>query len=176
MDALPDAREQFVALSAALTGYDRAELHGTGMIDSYWLTLNQTLGGRVVGELLSAWMEVSGSGLEVSGGAGGQNADAVEADLRQRILEDPKLGPVARNLVILWYLGQWSQMSAQWRERHGASAEDRSRVVSPGAYREGLVWDAIGAHPMSAKQQGFGAWALPPRGTQGPRGQDPGDD
>ena len=154
-----DVRGRFLALSSALTGYTPAELEATGQVQRYYDTLTQILGGALVGELLSAWDAVL---LEASG-----REDAVLAGLRSAVLPDPRLGPVARNLATLWYLGQWNQMPGAWRDAYGASARDLDHVVSAAAYREGLVWDAIGAHPMGAKQQGYGAWALPPEEASG---------
>lgn len=66
--------------------------------------------------------------------------------------ESGDLGQLGAAVVELWYLGAW----------RGVDGGEPLQVVSPRAYREGLVWDAIGAHPMGAKQQGFGSWALPP--------------
>lgn len=152
-----DSLGQFLAVSEALTGYDRAELEATGLVEVYFDTLTGILGGAVVGDLLTAWGAVV---CEASG-----DEDAMLAGFKTRVLDDPKLGPVARNLTVLWYLGQWNQMPGDWRSTQGASARDLTHVVSAAAYREGLVWNAIGAHPMGAKQQGYGAWALPPRGV-----------
>lgn len=151
---MKDSKARFMGLSVALTGYDEAELQATGMGGLYYDTMVSTLGGALVGELLSAWVQVE----EWAGG----EADTLETLLHQHILSVPKLGPMARNLVTLWYLGQWNQMPGDWRSLYGAVAADQTRVVSAEAYREGLVWPTIGAHPMGAKQQGFGAWALPP--------------
>jgi hypothetical protein len=53
-------------------------------------------------------------------------------------------------------------MPRRWRDRHGASPADTAGVPSAGAFREGLVWPAIGAHPTGAKAPGFGSWATPP--------------
>ena len=80
----------------------------------------------------------------------------------QALLDDPKIGPVIKNIITLWYLGQWNQMPAQWRNDYGASALDRDHIISAQSYRQGLVWTAMGAHPMGTKQQGFGAWSLAP--------------
>ena len=33
---------------------------------------------------------------------------------------------------------------------------------APSTYAQGLVWNAIGAHPQGAKMPGYGSWALPP--------------
>ena len=50
----------------------------------------------------------------------------------------------------------------EWRNAHGAFASDQDQIVSPEAYVQGLVWQAIDAHPRSAKPPGFGTWAFPP--------------
>jgi hypothetical protein len=57
-------------------------------------------------------------------------------------------------VIELWYLGLW----------RGVMGTD-NRIVSARAYREGLVWGLFGGHPMGAKQQGYGAWSLPPEGS-----------
>jgi hypothetical protein len=107
-----------------LTGFDEIELIGTGMAEEYLRTIQEDLPVGVVDDLL------------------GGPAD-VEA-----VLADSTLGPVARDLIVLWYCGSW-----------------RGEVLSPDAYVAGLQWVAAGAHPIGAKQQGFGAWALPPEET-----------
>jgi hypothetical protein len=154
---MTDATRTFLELSAILTGYSRVELQGTGMAPAYYQTMTGILGGRLVGELLLAWETVRTDA--------GNDRQTLETLVEQRIVGDASLGPVAKNLIVLWYLGQWQQMPGDWRQVHGASSADLTHVVSPAAYREGLVWDAIHAHPMSAKQPGFGSWALPPRGV-----------
>jgi hypothetical protein len=89
---------------------------------------------------------------------------AVSAEIRSRYLSSEKFGPLARSLIQLWYVGQWVPLPQAWRRSFGASRFDVSRIVSVLAYKEGLVWDAIGAHPAGAKQQGFGSWAdVPPK-------------
>ena len=82
--------------------------------------------------------------------------------MKDQILDDPDLGPIARNVATLWYLGMWNQLPAAWRNKHGAWANDVTFVVSPQSYTEGLVWKAIHTHPPAAKQPGYGSWALPP--------------
>jgi hypothetical protein len=70
---------------------------------------------------------------------------------------------MARNIIKMWYTGNWAQLPQAWRNQHGAGARDVDHVISSQAYQEGLVWRAIGTHPQGAKQPGFGTWALPPR-------------
>jgi hypothetical protein len=137
--------DSFAALSAALTGYREAELWGTGMVETYLDELIATVGDAIVARLLVTGQEALRTG-----------------ELQRRVLDDPDLGPVARNTIVLWYLGQWNALPNEWRNRHGASPLDIPRVISADAYRAGLVWRTIGAHPMGADPPGYGSWANPP--------------
>ena len=74
---------------------------------------------------------------------------ASEDEVRAQIMANAKYGLIAKNIVKMWYLGSWN----------GA-------VVSAEAYKEGLLWPAIGTHPPGAKQPGYGSWSLPPKGKQ----------
>jgi hypothetical protein len=145
-----DLLDDFLALSAALTGFSVAQLHGTGMGPTY------------LGELSA----VVGDDLTVSLTRAGTLAlrwpDDVDDQLRLRVLDDPDLGPLARNLVVLWYTGGWVQLPADWRERNGASSLDGDRLLSSQSWTEALMWPAIGAHPTGAKPPGFASWVGPP--------------
>jgi hypothetical protein len=152
--------DRFVELSAFLTGYGRVELTGTGLTGLYLQTLDAVLPAGVVDELLDAHRRLpagangaANAGRDVAGGA--------------LILDDPKLGPVARNVILLWYCGTWTALSEAWRAAYGSSPLDASRVVSAEAYQGALQWAAAGAHPAGARQQGFGAWSLTPEGVSG---------
>lgn len=139
----PDAVAQFLDLSVILTGYDQYALLGTGMVRPYYDELLRIIGSREAGALL--------------GSAGRTDPEHFEST----VLASPRYGPVARNIVSMWYLGTWSQLPRDWRNTFGATSYDTDHVVSAAAYREGLVWPAAGTHPMSAKQPGFGSWARP---------------
>lgn len=137
--------ESFVALSAALTGFREVDLWGTGQAERYLDEVIRTVGDAIVARLL------------VTGG------EAMRTGRLQRLLmDDPDLGPLARNVIALWYLGQWNPLPNDWRNRNGASPRDVPRVISADAYAAGLVWTAAGAHPMGAKPPGYGSWANPP--------------
>jgi hypothetical protein len=150
-----DAVDAFLRLSAALTGFDRMELLGTGMVRRHYDELTRIIGARQVGTLLAA-----ASRVESDHPASGEDFDRA---FRERILDDNRFGPVARRIVRMWYVGSWAQLPREWRNTYGATSLDMDHVVSAAAYREGLAWVAAGAHPMGAKQQGFGAWARPSR-------------
>jgi hypothetical protein len=146
----PDLHEDFLALSAALTGFSVAQLQGTGMAPTYLDTLVGIVGDDHVvaltreGCLALRW------------------PDDVEEQLQLRVMDDPDLGPIARNLVVLWYTGSWGQLPADWRQRNGANSLDRDTLLSAQSWTEGLMWPAIGAHPTGAKPPGFASWIGPP--------------
>ncbi len=144
---------RFLELSVLLTGFGRVQLTGTGMAGAYLRALDEVLPAGVLDELLAALGRVP---------AGADDEAAAAA-----ILADPKLGPVARNIIIMWYCGTWTQLPQEWRTAYGTSPLDSTRVISAEAYQSGLQWVAAGAHPAGARPQGFGAWSLPPEGARG---------
>jgi hypothetical protein len=145
-----DTLDTFLDLSAALTGFATIRLRGTGQAEAYLATLSEVVGEMTVAALLDVWRDVAA-------------AVDVERALRLQILSDDRLGPVARNVIKMWYVGTWYALPADWREAHATTDRDRTFVVSPAAYTEGLLWPAIGANPSGAKPLGYGMWATPPR-------------
>lgn len=79
-----------------------------------------------------------------------------ETEDPEAILHDPQVGPMARELIAAWYTGQW-----------GNSLYATNDTISSQAYIQALVWKAVQAHPMGAKQQGFGTWAYAPDYLEG---------
>lgn len=154
--APPSLLEQFVSLSVTLTGFDSAELWGTGLVSTYGALLPSIVGDEIFGDFMTRW------NYTYQRGEGDESL--LETLVREQILDDPDFGPLARNLITLWYTGQWNQLPAAWRNVHGAWANDATFIVSSAAFSEGLVWKAIHAHPTAAKQPGYGSWGLPPTG------------
>jgi hypothetical protein len=149
------ALNDFLTFSAVVTGFSEFRLRGTGQADSYFSTLSAIVGERIVSDLLAVFRRIADE-------AGGDEA-ALERGMRRDIFSDDRLGPVARNLIKLWYTGAWYGMPRDWREAYGTNESDQHFVVSPESYTEGLLWPAIGANPSGAKPFGFGIWATPPR-------------
>ena len=95
-----DPFEDFLSVSAALTGFSVAQLQGTGMARGYFDELVAIVGDELTlaltreGRLALRW------------------PDDVEEQLRLRVMDDPDLGPPARNLAVLWYTGSWFQLPA----------------------------------------------------------------
>lgn len=152
---MADMLDGFLALSEALTGFTAHRLRGTGQAEAYLDTATGIVGEGVMRDLLLAADEAHAS-------AGGDAAKH-EAELRRVVMSDERLGPVARNIIRMWYVGSWYQLPKAWREAHGQSPHDHDHVVSPVSYTEGLLWPAIGANPAGAKPAGYGMWAMPPR-------------
>jgi len=148
-----DSLALFVDLSYVLSGFTRVELWGTGMVQTYYNEVNLIIGAREMGKLLG----VSRVIIPQSGNV----TKAIEKVVEKEILQDSRYGPVARNIIRLWYLGAWDQLPRTWRNIYGATSFDTDHIVSAEAYQESLVWIAGETHPMGAKQQGFGTWALP---------------
>ncbi len=143
--------QAFVRLSSALTGYSPLQLGATAVASTYQNLLKAILPPDVFGLLMS-------------------KAEALPDDLRdaerevEGLLGDPMLGPVLRNIILVWYTGIWNALPEDWREAFGASAPDTTHVVSSGTYQGGLQWLAAGGHASGANHQGFGAWSLAPQG------------
>jgi hypothetical protein len=143
---------RFLELSVVLTGFDTVALLGTGVLEEYLRTVEEVLPDGILDELLAAGDR-----------SPGEDPEAPASEL----LDDPKLGPVARSVILLWYTGAWTPLPEDWRSAHGASPLDTHRVVSPASYLAGLQWVVAGAHPAGARQQGYGAWATPPEAVGG---------
>lgn len=150
----PQRLTDFLDLSTTLTGFSEFDLRGTGQAQAYLDTVLAAVGPATTDELLAAHGAIQE--------AADDDQDAHDRLLRARILGDDRLGPVARNLMKLWYLGTWYAMSPQWTQAFGVAGVDGTFVVSRAAYTEGLVWPAIGANPPGAKGPGYGTWAEPP--------------
>ncbi len=105
-------------------------------------------------DLLAAWQAVE------DGSPPGER----ETGLREKILDDPCLGPFARAVLKLWYTGNWQPMSDAWSKVYGEHHDSDESSLLAAAYPHGLMWQAaIGAHPQAARPTGFASWAQPPR-------------
>lgn len=134
----------FLRLSSDLTGFDRFELAGTGMAETYLATLDAILPPGLADAVMAAWYD----------------PDAITVG--HTLYDDQKIGPVARAIILLWYRGAWTALPEAWRKAYGASPRDVDHVVSGAAYKAGLQWAVAGGHPAGADAQGYAAWAAPP--------------
>ncbi len=154
-----DQLQAFVAFSAAVTGFSEFELQGSGQADEFRSTVAEVAGDDVLAELLEAWARV---------GDESQGESARVPDLLRRdVFSDLKLGPVARNVIKLWYVGIWYELPPEWTDEFGAREKNTTFMVSASAYTEGMLWPAIDGNPPGAKGPGYGSWTGPPRIPRG---------
>ena len=97
-----ELHEAFLDLSSTLTGYSRFRLLGTGQADPYLSTTREAVGEEVLAELLNTFTDVHRDA--------GDDEKALDTGLRARILSDPLLGPIARNVIKMWFVGTWYQL------------------------------------------------------------------
>jgi hypothetical protein len=143
--------EPFIKLSADLCGISAFTLEGTGCAELYLKSVVGVVGEAVVEELLAAHAALPSG-----------NSAARTAALRATILGHEKLGPIARNIIKLWYVSTWFRLPPEWREKFGVPPSDRTFIPSPYAYPEGLLWWAVGSHPSGAKAPGYASWTEAP--------------
>ena len=150
-----DRLQRFVAFSAEVTGFTKFDLVGTGQAESYLATVNRVVGEGFLDDLLDAYDDVSERARD--------DPAQMNSLLRRDIFSDEKLGPIARNVIKLWYVGIWYQVPRDWMEEFGEWDANDMFTVSAAAYTEGLLWPALGTNPPGAKGPGYGSWAAPPR-------------
>lgn len=146
--------DAFVAFSEAVTGFSAIRLRGTGQAESYRATVADVAGSDVLDALLDTWAR-----LREEARRGPELADL----LRREVFGDARLGPVARNVIKLWYVGTWYELPKQWWDAYGVREHNVMFNVSPTAYTEGLLWPAMGTNPPGAKAPGYASWVGPPR-------------
>lgn len=144
-------KQGFLTLSSELCGLSEFALRGTGYADGYFATLVDIAGRELVDELLSTYGRLPAG-------------DPEERDkaLRARILSDEKLGPIARNIIKLWYTSIWFELPPALYKKLNTLRENRRFIPFTYAYPEGLLAPAVGAHVQGAKAPGYGSWADPP--------------
>jgi hypothetical protein len=145
-----DLLRGFLAFSAEVTAFSEFDLEGTGQAESYADAVTSVVGEATLRELLDVYNRA-------------EAGEDRKAWLYRAIFSDEKLGPLARNIIKMWYVGIWYELPPEWTESFGALENDVTFSVSPAAYTEGLLWRAIGANPPGAKAPGYGSWAAPPR-------------
>ncbi len=146
--------DQFLRFTAEMTAFTTFELRGTGQATDYLAAVVHAVGAEALDTLLAAFARAPQ--------AADADQTAREAYLRREIFGDARLGPIARNIIKLWYVGIWYELPRAWIDAYGARAENTSFMVSASAYAEGLLWAAIGANPPGAKAPGYASWVGPP--------------
>jgi hypothetical protein len=145
----PGEFPRFIELSVELTGFSKAELASTGMAQAYFDELGLIVGRGVRQGFLNSKLP------------------------SPKLLTDKKWGPVAQNLIRMWYLGRWNRLPSSWvaaanlGQKKAKEFDEFGRnvdhVISARAYQEGLAWRAAEINPRGAKQPGFASWTVKPK-------------
>jgi hypothetical protein len=151
--------EEFISLSAALTGYPASTL----------LPVPDT---QQVGEALYAQLSLAGNNIPVAqldqltqvwNGISATPPPQLEAAVQEQIIGNADITRLAQNIIYLWFFGIWYDLT---KNPNSFASPNIDHVVSPLAYTNGLVWGEMGAHPMGYSVGDFGYWAniptLPP--------------
>ena len=146
----PEFMEYFLNLSVVLTGFSKFHLQGTGVATLYFETIRDIIGEDIFEELLTTFHKLEIEKTE-------KNHESII-----QILASEKFGPIARNIIKVWYMATWYTLPQSWRDVFGTKEKDGTFIISPHAYPEGLLWTAIGVNPPGAKGQGYGTWSEPP--------------
>jgi len=152
----PEFMEYFLDLSVVLTGFSRFHLQGTGQASLYFETVRDIIGGELFGELLQTFHRLD---LEAQNN---NDESILTQGLRTEILGSEKIGPIARNIIKLWYVATWYELPQPEQNLCDPKENAKGFIPSPQAYPEGLLWPAIGVNPPGAKGQGYGTWSEPP--------------
>ncbi len=132
--------DDFIAMSAALTGIRELD---RGVAGQYLERISKDKEGVKLDDLLRVFREIQAAG-----------GDADEA-IRQRIMNDATLGPLAQQIIVLWYTSALHSQDAKGNHQFDFPAD-------PNQYFSGLVWAAIRAHPLGLSGGYFGHWRYPP--------------
>lgn len=151
---MPEVRyERFLALCSKLTGQEKFTLETTGVAETYLAFLDTMVSANRVDAILVIFADIQHQT---------NNPTEQNEFIQARLLCSPEYGDVLRNLIRIWYTATWNPMPNDWVAQYGDGKPNQQLVVSEQAYKQGLVWQAIQAHPPGAKQPGFGSWSHPP--------------
>ena len=125
----------FLEVSALLTGFSKTELKATGMLETYYNTIQKNTDKQDIDYFF----------LDVHVLLNDKSKKNIEATLASQFMAESAYNGLAKNIIILWYTGNWG-----------------NDVVSSASYIQGLMWNAAHTHPPGAKQPGYGSWAERP--------------
>ena len=129
--------DDFISLSTVLTGEQSLD---RGLAEKYMQRVSNGPFGDKLNDLLKVFREIVAAG-----------GDLVE-EVRQRIMNDPTLGLLAGQVIIIWYTSALpSENGQKW-----------DFPDDPDQYFSGLVWSVIHAHPPGLSGGYFGHWKYPP--------------
>ena len=141
--------ELFLEISALLTGFNKTELQGTGMVNAYYNCVanvpqnpNYSNEDKKENSINVAFFFAE---VQEILDHSKSNDEKLTAAIASRLMHLSAYNGLAQSIVTLWYTGSWG-----------------GNVVAAQSYIQGLMWDVAEAHPPGAKQPGFGSWSIAP--------------
>jgi hypothetical protein len=149
----PTALDDFVALSAILTGIAADRLHPTldtfGTAEEY-LDYATAHGGTDFAALMSLYAT---------------NRTLPPEQVTALVLDpaNPPIAYTARAVMLMWYLGAWYDWQALRTYHANPSVPAPYVIISSNAYTQSWVWRVGQAHPMGYSTWRFGYWNTAPQ-------------
>ena len=126
----------FLSMSEELCGIPIYYLRGTGFADTYWDTVLEIIGNDLMDRLLASYASLPTCCQQ-------DRKEAIRADL----LSDDEFGPVARNIIKLWFAAVWFELPQEWHQKYKVFADDRTFIPKDKdkgyAYPESLLGPAV---------------------------------
>jgi len=132
--------DTFVKLSSILTGFATAVLKPQNdtqkLSELYFGVLQKEVDPSVLDQLNTTFLNISAPD---------------QATVKAQIVDNTQLGPISKSITKMWYLGIW----------YTPSDPATGYVISSIAYKNGMVWSTMYAHPMGYSEENFGYWETP---------------
>jgi hypothetical protein len=121
---------------------------------SYILTDETSLNPQLAHEYLRRAVEQDALGIEAVLNRFREIRDSagdMQQGVRDRLISDAALGPVAQRILLLWYTSGW------------LDADNKTLMLGTSdQYFSSLLWPAIRAHVPGLSGGYFGHWSYPP--------------
>src|SRR5208283_3166825 len=97
----------FLSMSEELCGIPAYYLLGTGYTEMYRDILLKIVGADSMGRLLASYAKLPTCCQQDR-----------EAAIRADLLSHDEFGPIARNIIKLWYAATWFELPQEWHQKH----------------------------------------------------------
>ncbi len=141
MESNKKSADIFLDISVFLTGFNKMELLGTGMLETYF---NVVMNMNNVASVESFLAESEKILIKNQG-----NEEKINNEILHKLMPDSLYNGLAKNIITMWYMGNWM-----------------NTVISPQSYVQGLIWGVAETHPPGAKQPGYASWSTAPKTVQ----------
>ena len=145
--------ENFIGLSAVLTGFDSSilapDLDPVDIKSEYLPFFTAKIGQPLVSNLLQQFARLNGEGLTAQQIGEAMLAPANGADF---VL-------ACRQLIFMWYSGAWPILIPATATAPASTVSD---LISGNTYAAALVWQVMQSHAMGDSNYRYGYWAKPP--------------